>query len=68
MIPVYCEAPQFDLDECHSMVIDMMEFSWRPIEVPVVDNLDQDPSGVIRTGDFLVVDGNRGIVEVSQRE
>ena len=37
------------------------------IEVPVVDSLDQDPSSVIKNGDFLVVDGNRGLVEVTRK-
>jgi predicted aconitase with swiveling domain len=32
--------------------------------VPTVTELDQDPVEVIRTGDWVVVDGDRGIVAV----
>lgn len=35
--------------------------------VPVVDSLDDDPLAVIRTGDFVRVDADRGIVEVRPR-
>lgn len=38
------------------------------IEVPVVDSLDKDPMKIIRNGDLLTVDGNRGTVEVHRRE
>jgi predicted aconitase with swiveling domain len=34
--------------------------------VPCVTDLDQDPFGVIRTGDWVRVDGDRGTVEVRQ--
>ena len=34
---------------------------------PAVTDLDQDPVSVIRTGDFVRVDGDRGIVEVFRR-
>jgi len=37
------------------------------IEVPVIDSLDRDPLQAISTGDFLIVDGNRGIVRVTQK-
>jgi predicted aconitase with swiveling domain len=37
------------------------------IDVPVVDSLDKDPSKTISNGDHLIVDGNRGTVEVIQR-
>lgn len=37
------------------------------IEVPVIDSLDRDPLQAISTGDFLTVDGNRGIVRVTQK-
>ena len=35
------------------------------IQVPVVDSLDRDPLKLIRNGDILVVDGNKGTVEVT---
>lgn len=38
------------------------------IEVPVVDSLDRDPLKTIRNGDHLTVDGDRGTVQVRQRE
>lgn len=38
------------------------------IDIPVVDRLDQDPLEVIETGDWVKVDGNRGIVEVTKRK
>lgn len=33
-------------------------------KIPVVDSLDMDPLEVIETGDFVKVDGYKGIVEV----
>ena len=33
-------------------------------EIPTVDRLDQDPTKVIRTGDYLVVDASQGIVKI----
>jgi uncharacterized protein len=35
-------------------------------QTPVVDQLDADPLLVIETGDWVVVDGDRGIVEVTK--
>lgn len=35
--------------------------------VPAVTDLDQDPCSVIRTGDWVRVDGTNGIVEVHHR-
>jgi predicted aconitase with swiveling domain len=35
--------------------------------VPSVTDLDQDPLTVIETGDWVKVDGDRGIVEVTKR-
>ncbi|MDR1573801.1 MAG: DUF126 domain-containing protein [Clostridiales Family XIII bacterium] len=32
--------------------------------IPVVDSLDQDPIRLIKTGDFVKVDGYNGIVEI----
>ena len=34
---------------------------------PAVTDLDQDPLEVIATGDWVTVDGDRGIVEVTKR-
>ncbi len=38
------------------------------IEVPVVDSLDKDLQKTIRNGDHLIVNGNKGSVEVHRRE
>ncbi len=35
--------------------------------VPAVTELDQDPLSVIETGDWVKVDGDRGVVEVIKR-
>jgi predicted aconitase with swiveling domain len=35
--------------------------------IPMVTDLDQDPFAVIQTGDWVTVDADRGIVEVSKR-
>ena len=37
------------------------------MRVPSVTDLDRDPLDVIETGDWVVVDGDRGIVEVTRR-
>jgi predicted aconitase with swiveling domain len=37
------------------------------LHVPAVTDLDQDPLSVIETGDWVKVDGDRGIVEVTKR-
>lgn len=34
------------------------------LRVPAVTDLDQDPLQLIRTGDWVIVDGNRGIVQI----
>jgi len=34
---------------------------------PAVTGLDQDPLAVIETGDWVKVDGDRGIVEVTKK-
>ena len=34
---------------------------------PSVTELDQDPLSVIETGDWVKVDGDRGVVEVTKR-
>lgn len=36
--------------------------------VPAVTDLDQDPTEVIATGDWVKVDGDHGIVEVTKRQ
>jgi uncharacterized protein len=35
---------------------------------PAVTNLDQDPLKVIETGDWVIVDADRGIVEVTKKK
>ena len=35
--------------------------------VPAVTDLDQDPTEVISTGDWVKVDGDKGIVEITKR-
>lgn len=37
------------------------------MRVPSVTELDQDPLSVIETGDWVKVDGDRGIVEIRKR-
>jgi predicted aconitase with swiveling domain len=37
------------------------------MRVPAVTDLDRDPLEVIETGDWVVVDGDRGLVEVFKR-
>jgi hypothetical protein len=34
------------------------------MRVPTVTDLDQDPLQIIQTGDWVIVDGDRGIVEI----
>jgi phosphohistidine swiveling domain-containing protein len=34
------------------------------MRVPTVTDLDQDPLRIIQTGDWVTVDGDRGIVEI----
>ena len=36
-------------------------------KVPAVTDLDQDPTAVISTGDWVKVDGDKGIVEVTRK-
>ena len=35
--------------------------------VPAVTELDQDPLSVIETGDWVKVDGDRGVVEITKK-
>jgi predicted aconitase with swiveling domain len=37
------------------------------MRVPAVTELDQDPLTVIETGDWVKVDGDRGVVEITKR-
>jgi hypothetical protein len=37
------------------------------MRIPAVTELDQDPLEVIRNGDWVRVDGDRGVVEVLRR-
>ena len=36
--------------------------------IPTVDGLDQNPCEVIETGDWVKVDAENGIVEVTKKE
>ncbi len=36
-------------------------------QTPVVDRFDQDPMGIIETGDWVKVDGDTGIIEVTKK-
>jgi predicted aconitase with swiveling domain len=38
------------------------------MRIPAVTDLDQDPLQVIRTGDWVRVDGDRGVVEIYRGE
>ena len=37
------------------------------MRIPSVTDLDRDPLDVIETGDWVIVDGDRGVVEVQKR-
>jgi uncharacterized protein len=37
------------------------------MRIPAVTDLDQDPLRLIRTGDWVIVDGDRGIVQILRR-
>ncbi|GHV39729.1 hypothetical protein AGMMS49546_12280 [Spirochaetia bacterium] len=37
-------------------------------KIPAVTELDQDPTEVISTGDWVKVDGDKGIVEVTRKQ
>ena len=43
-------------------------FAAMNMKVPTVTDFDQDPTEVIETGDYVRVDGDNGIVEVTKRE
>lgn len=38
------------------------------MRVPSVTDLDRDPLEIIQTGDWVVVDGDRGVVEITSRK
>ena len=38
------------------------------MEVPAITDFDRDPTEAIETGDFVRVDGDKGIVEVSKKK
>ncbi|MDB6047114.1 MAG: aconitase/3-isopropylmalate dehydratase, swivel [Gammaproteobacteria bacterium] len=38
------------------------------MRIPAITDLDQDPLQVIRTGDWVKVDGDRGVVEIYRGE
>ena len=38
------------------------------ISIPVVDRLNEDPCEVIKTGDWVKVNGNLGVVEIYEKE
>ncbi|HSW56890.1 MAG TPA: DUF126 domain-containing protein [Dehalococcoidales bacterium] len=42
-------------------------FAAMAANVPTVTDLDQDPTEVIETGDHVIVNGDKGIVEVIKR-
>jgi len=42
-------------------------FAAMNMKVPTVTDFDRDPTEVIETGDFVRVDGDRGIVEVFKK-
>ncbi len=43
-------------------------FAAMVMQVPTVTDFDRDPTEVIETGDWVKVDGDRGIVEVTKKE
>jgi len=38
------------------------------LDIPTVDGLNEDPTDVIRTGDWVKVDAENGIVEITRKE
>lgn len=42
----------------------LTNFAAMAMEVPTVTDFDQDPTEVIETGDYVIVNGDKGIVEV----
>lgn len=43
-------------------------FAAMNMKVPTVTDFDRDPTEVIETGDYVRVDGDKGIVEVTKRK
>ncbi|MEE8414037.1 MAG: hypothetical protein V3R96_05750 [Dehalococcoidales bacterium] len=42
-------------------------FAAMVMDVPTVTDFDQDPTEVIETGDYVIVNGDEGIVEVIKK-
>jgi predicted aconitase with swiveling domain len=38
------------------------------LDIPLVDRLDKNPCEVIETGDYVRVDGAKGVVEVTKKK
>jgi uncharacterized protein len=51
----------------YSRGISVMYMASMNAQVPSVTDLDQDPVEVIETGDWVKVDGDRGVVEVTKK-
>jgi len=45
----------------------MLAKEFYNIDIPVVDRLNRDPTNVIKTGDWVKVDGEKGMVEIVQK-
>jgi predicted aconitase with swiveling domain len=37
-------------------------------KVPLVDKLERDPFGIIRNGDYVTVDADKGMVTIASRK
>ena len=37
-------------------------------KIPVIDRLEQNPTEVIKTGDYVKVDGDKGVIEITKQE
>lgn len=48
-------------------VISVMIFAGMSAQVPTITDLDRNPLEVIETGDWVKVDGDNGIVEVTKK-
>lgn len=40
----------------------------RLMGMPIIDQLNKDPLEVIKIGDWVVVDGEKGVIEVTKKE
>ncbi len=43
-------------------------FAAMAADIPTVTDFDQDPTEVIETGDYVIVNGDKGIVEVIKKQ